>query len=330
MGQASYSRFPVRIWADTIGPSTPIGRPLMTLRDWAIIVLVGCLFGSSFLLITIVMQEVSPITIAAGRSLIAALACWSLLLLSRKPLPQDRSILLKLCALGLFSYALPFVLMPISQNYVSTGIVAIINLLLPISTLLISHVWPGGPRATRARAVGAGIGLIGAVILALPALTGGAEGQLLGILLCLSGTLIFAISFNITRSFAAVDPQIIMTFAMTGAALGSIPAALLVDGLPSVSNVSTLWAWLALALFPTALNFQIMYWMLPRVGATNFATNTYISPIVALFLGWAVLGEALLPVQALGMVVVVFGLLIMDGRLQSWTRQWHSTRQAKS
>jgi len=102
---------------------------------------------------------------------------------------------------------------------------------------------------------------------------------------------------------------------MTGAALGAIPAALLVDGLPAVSNVSTWWAWVALGLFPTALNFQIMYWMLPRVGATNFATNTYISPIVALFLGWAVLGEALLPIQALGMVIVVLGLLVMDGRI---------------
>ncbi|WEK05290.1 MAG: DMT family transporter [Candidatus Devosia phytovorans] len=319
LGLILVSRVPAGLTVLAVSKPYPPGH--MTLRDWALVILVGCLFGSSFLLIAIVLEEVSPLTIAAGRSLVAALACWTLLLLSRKALPRDRSTMLKLCLLGLFSYALPFVLMPISQRYVSTGIVAIINLLLPIATLAVSHAWPGGPRATRTMAIGAGIGLVGAVVLALPSLTGSEEGQLLGIALCLCGTLIFAISFNVTRSFAGTDPQVIMTFAMTGAALGALPAALLIDGLPSVANVSTWWAWVALGLFPTALNFQIMYWMLPRVGATNFATNTYISPIVALVLGWALLGETLQPIQALGMVIVVAGLLVMDGRLASWMRR---------
>lgn len=301
----------------------------MTLRDWALITLVGCLFGSSFLLITIVMQEVNPLTMAAGRSLVAALVCWAALLLFGKKIPADRTTIIKLCVLGLFNYAVPFVLLPLSQRYISTGIVAIINLLLPVATLAVSHVWPGGQRATRARGIGAGIGFMGAVVLALPALGDTQGGQLAGILLSLMGVMIWAVSFNITRSFAEIDPQVIMTFAMTGAALGSIPAALLVEGMPSVASGSTWWAWLALGLFPTALNFQIMYWMLPRVGPTNFTINTYISPIVALMLGWAVLGETLLPIQALGMAIVVVGLLVMDGRLNALSSRMREPKRRR-
>jgi len=294
----------------------------MSLRDWALVVFVGCLFGSSFLLITIVLDELGPLTIAAGRSLVAAAACWLFLLLSRKKVTRDRVLIAKLCLLGLFSYALPFVLMPISQRHISTGLVAIINLMLPIATLTVSHFWPGGERATMVRAVGAAIGLLGACILTAPTFAGMDSGQIWGTLLCLSGTLIFAVSFNITRSFAGTDPQTIMTFAMTGAALGAVPAALLIEGAPAVVSLGTWWAWLALGLFPTALNFQIMYWMLPRVGATNFATNTYISPIVALILGASLLGEVLLPIQAVGMGVVLVGLLVMDGRLWAlWQRR---------
>ncbi len=293
----------------------------MSLRDWALVVFVGCLFGSSFLLIAIVLNELGPLTIAAGRSLIAAIACWLFLLLSGKPIRGDRGLFLKLCLLGLFSYALPFILMPISQSYVSTSLVAIINLMLPIATLAVSHFWPGGERATPVRAIGATIGLLGACILTAPNFIAMDIGQIWGMVLCLLGTLIFAVSFNITRSFAGTEPQIIMTFAMTGAAVGAVPAALLVEGAPEVVNLSTWWAWLALGLFPTALNFQIMYWMLPRVGPTNFATNTYISPVVALILGTSLLGEVLLPIQALGMAVVLVGLLIMDGRLwMVWQR----------
>jgi drug/metabolite transporter (DMT)-like permease len=294
----------------------------MSVRDWALVVFVGCLFGSSFLLITIVLDELGPLTIAAGRSLVAAAACWLFLLLSRKKVTRDRGLIVKLCLLGLFSYALPFVLMPISQRHISTGLVAIINLMLPIATLTVSHFWPGGERATPVRAVGATIGLLGACILTAPTFAGMDSGQMWGTLLCLSGTLIFAVSFNITRSFAGTDPQTIMTFAMTGATLGAVPAALLIEGAPAVVSLDTWWAWLALGLFPTALNFQIMYWMLPRVGATNFATNTYISPIVALILGASLLGEVLLPIQAVGMAVVLVGLLVMDGRLWAlWQRQ---------
>jgi hypothetical protein len=115
------------------------GVTLMSLRDWALVVLVGCLFGSSFLLIVIVLEELGPLTITAGRSLVAAIACWAFLLASRKPITGDRGLLLKLCLLGLFSYALPFVLMPISQRYVPTSLGAIINLMLPTATLAVSH-----------------------------------------------------------------------------------------------------------------------------------------------------------------------------------------------
>ncbi|MFN4210585.1 MAG: DMT family transporter, partial [Devosia sp.] len=174
----------------------------MSLRDWALVVFVGCLFGSSFLLIVIVLEELGPLTIAAGRSLVAAAACWLFLLLSGKPISADRGLIARLCLLGLFSYALPFVLMPISQRPVSTSLVAIINLMLPIATLAVSHVWPGGERATPMRAIGAGIGLLGACILTAPNFVAMDGGQIGGILLCLSGTLIFAVSFNITRSFA--------------------------------------------------------------------------------------------------------------------------------
>ena len=149
----------------------------MSLRDWALVVLVGCLFGSSFLLIVIVLQEVGPLTIGAGRSLVAAVACWAFLLLARKPLPTDPRLIGKLCLLGLFSYGVPFVLMPISQRFIPTSLVAIINLLLPIATLGVSHFWPGGERATPVRAIGAFIGLAGACILTLPTLTAMEAGR---------------------------------------------------------------------------------------------------------------------------------------------------------
>ncbi|MNL81370.1 EamA-like transporter family protein [compost metagenome] len=64
-----------------------------------------------------------------------------------------------------------------------------------------------------------------------------------------------------------------------------------------------------------------MYRILPRVGATNFATTTFIAPISAVILGVTILRETVLPIQILGMFVIFAGLLLIDGRIgKLWRR----------
>lgn len=298
----------------------------MPVRYWLLIVLVGATFGSSFLLIEIAGRELSPLTMAAGRAVIATAVCWIMVLIGRTPIPRDPAIILKLLGLGVLSYAFSFVLMPVIQMHITTGLVAMINLLLPIMTLLVSHFWPGGERASRRKALGAAIGFSGAIILAIPSFSAGLGGQAIGIVLCLMSTFVFALAFNITRSFARLAPQSVAALAMTGAMLATLPAAIIFEGIPEVLRRETWLAWLALGLFPTAFTFQVMYWMLPKVGATNFSVNAYISPIVATILGVSILGETVSPFQLIGIAVVMSGLIIIDGRLLS---RWVPAPQSK-
>ena len=287
----------------------------MPIRYWFIIVLVGVIFGSSFLLIEIAGRELPPLTMAAGRAVIAAFASWIVVVAARVKVPTEPLLMVQLLGLGVLSYAFSFVMMPIIQGYISTGLVAMINLLLPILTLVVSHFWPGGERATRLKALGAVIGFSGAAILALPSFANGIGGQAIGIALCLLSTFVFALAFNITRGFGRIPPQAIAAYAMTGAMLATLPPALLMEGLPNIQNPETWWAWLALGLFPTAFTFQVMYWMIPRVGVVNFSVNAYIGPIVATVLGVWILGEVVHPLQLVGIIVVMAGLLVIDGRL---------------
>lgn len=298
----------------------------MPVRYWLLIVLVGATFGSSFLLIEIAGRELSPLTMAAGRAVIATAVCWIMVLIGRTPIPRDPAIVLKLLGLGVLSYAFSFVLMPVIQMHITTGLVAMINLLLPIMTLLVSHFWPGGERASRRKALGAAIGFSGAIILAIPSFSAGLGGQAIGIVLCLMSTFFFALAFNITRSFARLAPQSVAALAMTGAMLATLPAAIIFEGIPEVLLNETWLAWLALGLFPTAFTFQVMYWMLPKVGATNFSVNAYISPIVATILGVSILCETVSPFQLIGIAVVMSGLIIIDGRLLS---RWVPAPQSK-
>jgi drug/metabolite transporter (DMT)-like permease len=287
----------------------------MRLRDWFTIILVGALFGSSFSLIVVTLHELAPLTIAAGRAVVAAITCWAIFLATGQKLPDDPVLIGKLILLGLLTYALPFILMPITQSHLSSSMIAILNLLLPLLTVLVSHYWPAGERATPAKAIGVAVGLAGALLLSAPTLRAGVDGQIWAICISIGSSVIWAIAFNITRDFRNIPPSAIATVALTGAALFCVPAALLVEGTPTVRYTQTWIAWIVLGVFPTALNFQIMYFMIPRVGTTNFVINAYISPVVAILIGTQLLDERVEWLQLAGMAVIFLGLLLIDGRI---------------
>lgn len=288
----------------------------MALRDWALLVFVGSIWGCSFLFNAVLIRELGPIWVAAGRVSIAAVASWIIFVVLRKPLPRDPMLYLKLGLLGVFSYALPFTLFPLGQAHIPSGLTAIINALTPILTVVVANFWPGGEKAKLNKGLGVIAGFAGAALLASPALTGGNAGdQLIGIGFCLMATILYAVTLNVARSFRAVDPTTLATIAITGAAVVSVPVAFLMEGVPHATRIETWGAWLALGLFSTALTFQIMYRLLPRIGATNFASNTFISPVVAIILGVTLLGETILPVHIAGMLLVFIGLLCIDGRI---------------
>lgn len=288
----------------------------MATRDWALLIFVGSIWGCSFLFNAVLIRELGPIWVAAGRVSIAAVASWIIFFALRKPLPRDPMLYLKLGLLGVFSYALPFTLFPLGQAHIPSGLTAIINALTPILTVVVAHFWPGGEKARLNKALGVVAGFAGAALLASPALTGGHAGdQLIGIGFCLLATILYAVTLNVARSFRMVEPTTLATIAITGATIVSVPVAFAFEGVPHATRPETWAAWLALGLFSTALTFQIMYRLLPRIGATNFASNTFISPVVAIILGVTLLGETILPVHIAGMLLVFVGLLCIDGRI---------------
>lgn len=293
----------------------------MSVRDWLWIVLLGAIWGFSFIFNAVLIREIGPIWVTSFRVGIGALGCWIVLLALRKPVPRDPVLWLQLGGLGIVAYAIPFALFPLAQASLASGIAAIINALTPMVTALVSHVWIGGEKATPTKFAGVAIGFLGATILVSPALFTGGESHLWAVLACLGATLCYALSLNITRSFRHVEPTAFAAIALTGATVVAIPVAFLTEGTPVMTRPETFGAALAIGLLSTAFTFQIMYRILPRVGATNFATTTFIAPISALIIGFVVLGETVLPIQLLGMVVIFVGLLFIDGRIRRlWLR----------
>lgn len=287
----------------------------MAARDWFWVILLGAIWGCSFLFNAVLIREIGPLWVSAARVGIGALGCWAVFIALRKPLPREPLLYLQLLFLGILGYTIPFALFPLSQLHLASGVAAIINALTPITTVIVSHFWPGGERATWLKSAGVVAGFGGAAILALPALQSGGTSQLWAIGACLLATLCYAISLNYTRRFTRIDPTTIATVALSGAALAAIPVAFLVHGVPVVTRLETLGAALGIGLLATTFAFLVMYRILPRIGATNFTSVTFIAPLSAIMFGVTLLGETILPSHFLGMAAIFIGLLLIDGRI---------------
>lgn len=295
-----------------------IGVGGMTAREWFWIVFLGTVWGGSFIFNALLIRELGPLWVTALRVSIGALGCWLFLFAMRKPIPKDPGLWLKLGLLGVLNYAIPFALFPLAQADLASGVAAIVNALTPIMTVLVSHFWLNGERITWTKAIGVAAGFAGVAILASPAIKAGGDTRLWAIAACLLATLCYALALNIARSFRTVEPTALTSIALSGAALASLPVAFMVEGIPRMVLPTTWMAALAIGLISTAFTFQIMYRLLPLVGATNFSTTTLIAPVSAIILGLLFLGEVVLPSHLLGMLVIFVGLMFIDGRLPRW------------
>lgn len=287
----------------------------MTIREWFWILALGGIWGGSFIFNAILIRELGPLWVTTLRVGIGALGCWVFLFAMGKAVPRDPVLWLKLGLLGVLNYAIPFALFPLAQADLASGVAAIVNALTPIVTVLVAHFWVNGERITLTKTIGVVFGFTGVAILALPALQAGGDTRLWAIGACLLATLCYALALNVARSFRAVEPTALTALALTGASAAALPVALVVEGLPLITSAATWLAALAIGLISTAFTFQVMYRLLPLVGATNFSTTTLIAPVSAIVLGLVFLGEVILPSHLLGMLVIFIGLTFIDGRL---------------
>ena len=285
----------------------------MSMRDWFWVVFLGFGWGASFFFNEILLREVGPVTVSALRVGTGALACWVFLFATGRRPGLPMATLGQIAVLGVSMFALPFLIYPIGQTYITSGAAGIINAMTPIMVVIMSHFWPGGEKATVLKSLGVVCGFCGIVILAAPAL--GEGSRLFGILFTVLAPVCYAFALNWVRRLAGIDQRVMLTWGLTFATLFAAPIAIVAEGLPAALSRDAVLATLAIGPVLTAAAFIMFYWLLPRVGATNISTLTFIAPVSALLLAAFALGEEMKTSYFIGMAAIFAGLLLIDGRI---------------
>jgi len=295
------------------------------LKNWLALILLGIVWGASFMASKLALTGFGPMTVAALRISIGAviLTTAAYALGRRLPgfaSPTDRRIWLHALGMAVFTNALPFALLTWGQLRVSSGFAGITMAIVPLLVLPLSHFLIAGERMTLRTTIGFVIGFGGVIILIGPAAFGSSGNQLenLARLACVGATICYAVGSIITRLCPQTSVLGLSSAALILASLIMLPVAYFTEGLPS-SPGSTAYLGVAyLALFSTALATILLVNIINSAGPPFLSLVNYQVPVWAVVFGVVLLSEEL-PGQFLGALAFILAGLAVS-RSKGWVR----------
>jgi drug/metabolite transporter (DMT)-like permease len=218
--------------------------------------------------------------------------------------------MLKLVGLGLLSVVAAYLLAYWGISLTTATDASLMIIGEVIFTALLALLLTG-ERLGRWRGLGIALGCVGVVVIVLngaeASAAGGGLGRVLGNVLLLialfSQALYTVVGAGLARRY---QPLTVITVIYCGSMLVWLPL-LLWYGVNSQFPAASLAAWAGvvyLALFPTIIAMLIWLAVLRTVGANLGAISLFVQPLVGMFLGIVVLGDALTPGLALGAALI--------------------------
>lgn len=278
-------------------------------RAFPYLLLVGSIWGSSFLFIEVIVDETGPTEIVTGRLFFGMLAIGAYMLITRKGVPVTPRLLLQVSVLAVVSNIIPFALIGWAQEHIQSGTAAILNSTMPVFTSLFAAALLDEERFTPSRFVGLLLAVSGVAVLTGGDITDVTDSSVLGELAVVAAGVCYSIGAVYSRNLLANhEPLGLSVLQVSIAFFLSIPLMLVVTGGPSYSLSLEAWASLiALGVLGTGLAYVLYLWLIEHVGSVRASLVTYVIPIVAVFLGWLVLDETV------GLNTIAGGLLIVAG-----------------
>ncbi|MBS8228134.1 DMT family transporter [Vannielia litorea] len=289
-------------------------------RAWAELLLLGLIWGASFLSIRVALDEVSVLSSVCHRVGWAALVLWGLVWLRGEAVPRGAALWGSFAVMGLLNNVLPFTLMAWGQLSIESGLTSILNAFTAVAGVLVAALAFADERLTARRLTGVCLGFAGVAVTVGPAVLAGFSLRSLAQLAVLAGTLCYALAGAWARiRLRGLSPLVAAAGMLTCSTLMLVPLTLALEGgidLPTSLHGTAAIAYYAL--IATACAYLLYYRVLAMAGAGNLLLVTLLIPPVAIGLGALVLNEALHPRAYAGFALLAAGLIVLDGRL--WRR----------
>jgi drug/metabolite transporter (DMT)-like permease len=269
------------------------------------------IWGSTWLFIKLGLADLPPITFAGIRFIIACAILFPLVWLRHLPIPKTRNNWFLLVGTGVMSFSLNYGLVFWAEQYITSGLAALLQAMLPAFGLILAHIYVPAERMTWVKIAGVVLGVFGVGVVFSNQLAISGRQALAGCVAMVLSAFFAAYSNVLVKTHGKnLNPAVIAAYQMF---FGLIP--LLLYGLAFEGNpLAFRWTALAilclvyLAVVGSVIAFLLYYWLMQNMDVTKTMLISLVTPVVAVILGMLVLDEQLSWRTLVGGTMIIAGI----------------------
>jgi len=268
------------------------------------------IWGSTWLFIKLGLEDLPPLTFAGIRFVIACVILFIWIRIRRLQLPTTRSDWAFLAVTGILSFGLNYGLVFWGEQFISSGLAALLQSTLPAFGLVFAHFHLPGERLSWARIGGVVLGVFGVGVVFSNQLAVAGKQALAGCVALILSAL-FAAYANVLVKARKVklNPVILAGGQMFFGLLLLFAVGIPLEGSP----LNFRWTPMAvvalfyLAVVGSVIAFVLYYWLVHKIDVTKSMLIALVTPVVAVILGMLVLDEEI------GWRTLIGGAMILTG-----------------
>ena len=276
----------------------------------------GLVWGCSFIFIKLGLEFLTPFGVAFVRCALGAITLLIVVKLMRINLPKEKSTWYKLWVVAMLLNVAPGILFAYAQLHVTSVLAGIINATTPLATLVVMLIAFREEKLKAEQIYGLLLGGLG-VMVVLGIWEGIGDNQLTGVIALLIAVTCYGISFPYSKRNIiplGLKPEAAATTQLIMAAITLLPFYLF-DGI-SQNNYRpvNIFAMLALGILGSGFAYIWNFSIIAAAGSSIASSVTYLTPVVAVFVGWLFLGEVIVWHEPVGALLVILGAAVSQGR----------------
>ena len=287
-------------------------------QSWlGLYIALGIVWGCSFIFIKLGLEFLTPFGVAFGRCALGALALLVYLKIKGLSLVRDRKMIGHLWVVALLLNVIPGILFAWAETEVTSILAGIINAVTPLMTLIAIIVVSRNEKPTTPQVVGLLLGFLG-VLIVLGAWKGLGDNPLWAILILLAAVTCYGFSFPYSRRFilpAQLKPEVMAATQVTLGAITLLPLFLINGIAKNEYRLGPVLAMVALGVFGSGFAYIWNFIIMRDAGSAIASSVTYVTPLVAVLVGFIFLSEIPHWYEPVGALIVLLGAAIAQGRI---------------
>ena len=280
----------------------------------SIYILISLIWGSTWLAIRFGLESLTPFLSAGLRFLVAAVVIYILMFYKKLKVQTDDAAIRIYFQTGFFSFVIPFGLVYWGQQYIASGLASVLFAVYPFFVAIFSKISIPDEKIDKFKIIGMVLGFIGIIIIFSDNINFSLNTDFMGMLaVLLSGIMQASIAVSIKKNGKHLNSLTMNLIPMLIAGLVMTIGAFFVEDLSTVVfDSKAITSVVYLGVFGSVVTFTSYYWLLKKINIILLSLIAFITPIIALVLGWIVYNEVLLRHHIWGSVLVLLGLFISN------------------